>query len=115
MGQRMDRFYSNVLLLIPVLAVAFLGIRAGYAQELASAPIQIEDASGGVPGPITGPATEAILHGPLSNDPVELALLKAEAAQEVGLAGSPEGAGPLPARVRPPPSILLGKSGVFDP
>jgi hypothetical protein len=111
----MKRFcsLSKVSLLSSALAFALLGSRAAYAQELASAHIQIEDASGGMPGPITGPAAEAILQGPLSSDPVELAVLKAEAAREAGVASPPE-AGPLPAAATPAPGILLGKSGVFD-
>jgi hypothetical protein len=104
--------------LISVPAFGSLGIMAvlssAHAQELEGMPAQIEDASSGIPGPISGPAAEAILHGPLSNDPAELARLKALAAQELGIAASPEAAKPLPQSVTSAPVILLGKNGVFE-
>src|SRR5215471_3476475 len=89
-------------------------VTSADAQELATIPAQLEEASGGVPGPITGPAAEAILHGPLANDPADLARRKALAAQEFGIAPSPEAAKPRPTSVTPMPVILLGKNGLFD-
>jgi hypothetical protein len=95
-------------------AVVGAAPRGANGQELEAAPAQLEEASGGIPGPIEGPAAEAILHGPLPSDPAELALLKAEAAQEFGITSPEEAANPRPEAVTPTPTILLGKNGLSD-
>jgi len=54
------------------------------------------------------------LHGLLADDPADLARREALAAQEFGIAPSPEAAKPFAKSVTPTPIILLGKKGLFD-
>jgi hypothetical protein len=104
-------------LLIAALAFAIFGgeilLSATSAQAFETMPPQLEEASGGIPGPIEGPAAEAILHGPLANDAADLARRKALAAQELGIAPSVE-VTPVPKSVTPTPIILLAKNGISD-
>src|SRR5215831_3261336 len=104
--------------LMAAIALGFAGVgpvaRWANAQELETIPAQLEEASGGIPGPISDAAAQAILHGPLAKDPVDLARRKAWAAQEFGVAPPPEAAKPRLESVTPTPTILLGKTGVFD-
>jgi hypothetical protein len=108
-------------LLITAAATAFACFGIGntlspaVAQDLEAVPIQLEKAHGGVPGPIEGPAAQAIQYGPLSNDPAQLARRKALAAQKFGIAPSPEAAKPVTTSLTAAPQVLLRKKGVFDP
>src|SRR6516225_12482355 len=79
---------TKLFVLVLVVALAWLGVSGIWtsagAQDLEAVPIQLETAHGGVPGPIDGPAAQA-MYGPLPDDPIEVARRKALADQRYGL------------------------------
>ena len=74
--------------------------------------IRLDWASPGIPGPVNGPAADAMLRGPLPADADVLAERKAIAAEAAGKT-VPE-ISQEPYAPSPTPVILLGKSGLFD-
>jgi len=108
----MYRFFTSlgmfVLLVIPVPMVDAQDQVAGADPDT----VWFDWASPGIPGPVNGPAADAILRGPLPADAGVLAERKAIAAEAAGkiASGTPqERSAPSPT-----PVILLGKSGLLD-
>jgi hypothetical protein len=74
--------------------------------------IRLDWAGPGIPGPVTGPAADAMLRGPLPADAEVLAERKAIAAEAAGKIT--QEISPEPYAPSPTPVVLLGKAGIFD-
>jgi hypothetical protein len=104
------RFILVVLFSFFVVSMQAVYAQAGAGDDVSSG-IGVDWASGGIPGPVEGPAARALFYGPLPNDPAMTAERKALAASEAGQT-APEAPEPLAAS--PLPTLILGRSGVFD-
>src|SRR5262249_1312951 len=108
---------SRLFVLILVVALAWLGgsgrLTSAGAQDLEAVPIELETAHGGVPGPIEGPAAQA-MYGRLPDDPIEVARRKALADQRYGPTPPLLAATPVTTSLAAAPPVLLGAKGIFD-
>jgi hypothetical protein len=108
----MYRFFTSVALfsLLVVSVPMVCGQDAGVDTDPGT--IRLDWASPGIPGPVTGPAADAMLRGPLPADADALAERKAIAAEAAGKIA--QEISPEPYAPSPTPVILLGKTGLID-
>ena len=107
----MYRFFISAALFLLVAPLPMVGAQEG-GPDADPGTIRLDWAGPGVPGPVSGPAAEAMLRGPLPADADVLAERKATAAGAAGQVVPEISAGPY--APSPAPFILLGKTGIFD-
>src|SRR5436309_1474031 len=100
------KLFSTILAVAVVSAVVAISF-GGVQQAVAGEP-RLEAVTPGTPGPITGPAADAMRYGPLPADRAELAQRKAQANAEASVA-SPRSETQAGAQA---PTIVIGKNGV---
>lgn len=108
----MYRFFTSIALFSLLVISVPMVCAQDEGADADPGTIWFDWASPGIPGPVSGPAADAMLRGPLPADADMLAERKAIAAEAAGQILSEISQEPY--APSPTPVVLLGKRGIFD-